>query len=66
MLAAPVVASDGMSTSPVRSYLPSSKAPETTPPRSAVTGSLVSQHSITATSAGNSDNQPKWNLAMSW
>ena len=61
MLAALVVARDGISTAPVRSYWPSTRAPETMPPSSDVTGSRVSQHSITATTAGKSDQNPQCN-----
>ena len=53
--AARVVASEGISTSPGKSYRPRISAPDTMPPSRDVTGSLVSQHSSTATTAGSSD-----------
>ena len=60
-----VDASDGIITSPVMSYLPSSSAPETMPAAREVTGSRVSQQSITATAAGSSDHQPQCARASS-
>ena len=60
-----VDAREGMSTSPVRSYWPRIRAPETMPPSSDVTGSLLSQHRSTATNAGSSDQTPQWRLPRS-